>query len=280
MEEGEKVGQVSSDHLPRISVVTPSFNQGAFIEDTIHSVLGQDYPDLEYVVVDGGSTDNTVEILRSYDDRIRWISEPDRGQAHAINKGLRMVSGDIIAYLNSDDVYAPHALRKVGQLFARHPAANWLTGRCRTIDLEGREIRRPITLYKNLWLGLRSYRALKVLNYISQPATFWTRNVIDAVGEFDESLVYAMDYDYSLRVGRRFKLWALDDYLAAFRVHPTSKAGSSASAQFDVDLEIVRRYTSSRILVGMHAAHNALAVGAYRLLRRSSSNATGVNDPV
>ena len=261
----------SSDRLPRISVITPSFNQGPFIEHTIRSVLSQDYPDLEYVVVDGASNDNTVDILRSYGDRIRWISEPDRGQAHAINKGLAMVSGDVIAFLNSDDIYEPLALQRVGEFFAQHPAAHWLTGRCRTIDVDGREIRRPITFYKNLWLRLGSYRALKILNYVSQPATFWTRKVTDTVGEFDESLVYAMDYDYSLRVGRRFRLWVHDDYLAAFRVHPTSKAGSSASAQFDVDLEIVRRYTRSRLLIGLHAAHNALAVGAYRLLLRSSA---------
>ena len=256
--------------LPRISIVTPSFNQGAFIGDTIRSVLDQGYPDLEYIVIDGGSTDQTLEVLQKYGNSLRWISEPDRGQAHALNKGLRLTTGEIIGFLNSDDVYEPGALFKVGRFFAAHPRASWLTGRCRTVDLDGKEIRRPITLYKNLWLNSCSRRALLILNYISQPATFWRRDVLATVGEFDESLVYAMDYDYWLRLARHYRLWTVDDYLASFRVHPASKAGSSASAQFDSDLSILRRHADSRLLALLHAAHNAAAVAVYRVLLRDS----------
>ena len=253
---------------PRISIVTPSFNQGAFIEDTIRSVLEQAYPDLEYIVIDGGSTDQTLDVLKKHGNSLTWISEPDRGQAHALNKGVRLTTGEIIGYLNSDDVYEPGALLRVGQFFAAHPTASWLTGRCRTVDLDGNEIRRPITLYKNLWLKSRSRRALMILNYISQPATFWRRDVLAKVGGFDESLVYAMDYDYWLRVGRHYRLWTLDDYLASFRVHPASKAGSSASAQFKSDLNILRRHADSRLIALLHAAHNAVAVAVYRVLLR------------
>jgi glycosyltransferase involved in cell wall biosynthesis len=260
--------------LPRITIITPSYNQCHFIEQTIDSVLSQNYPDLEYIVIDGGSTDNTLEILKKYDGKLLWISERDRGQSHAINKGLRMATGEIIAFLNSDDLYAPGALLKVGKFFAAHPEARWFTGRCRTIDPKGNEIRKAITLYKNVWLRIKSYRALLVLNYISQPATFWSRKVIDMVGEFDESLRYAMDYDYSLRVGRSFKLWVLDDYLASFRVHPSSKAGSSANAQFDSEFKIAKRYTTSPLLVGLHAAHNALTVNIYRILMSSNQLVT------
>ncbi len=254
--------------LPRLTVVTPSYNQGRFIEQTIESILGQGYPGLEYIVMDGGSTDETVDILKRYGDRLTWRSEPDRGQSDALNKGLRLATGEVVAFLNSDDYYEPGALHAVGEFFAQHPESHWLTGKCRTVDENGREIRRAVTLYKNAWLRLGGYGALQVLNYVSQPATFWRRSMLERVGEFDESLNYAMDYDYWLRAGREFELEVLDRYLASFRVHSTSKAGASASAQFDVDLEIARNQSRSRGLVELHRLHNALATGIYRILLR------------
>ena len=257
--------------LPKITVITPSLNQGEFIGQTIESVLNQGYPNLEYIVMDGGSTDGTLDVLRSYGDWITWVSEKDRGQSHAINKGLQMATGDVIAYLNSDDLYESGALWKVGEFFASHPEAAWLTGRCRTIDQEGREMRKAITAYKNFWLRLKSYKVLLVLDYISQPASFWRKQVIEKVGNFNESLRYAMDYEYSLRVGRHFKLWVINEYLAAYRVHPTSKAGSSAHAQFVADLEIAKRYTTSVILISLHALHNSIIIAAYRRLQNPFS---------
>ena len=256
--------------LPKITVITPTLNQCDYIEQTIHSVLSQNYPNLEYIVMDGGSTDSTLEILKKYEGRLHRISEKDRGQSHAINKGLRMASGEVVAFLNSDDYYEPGALLKVGKFFKGHPEAGWLTGKCRTLNSEGKEIRKLITLYKNFWLKTKSYQVLLVLNYISQPATFWRKNVIDAVGEFDETLRYAMDYDYSLRVGSQFKLWILDDTLASFRIHPSSKAGSSAHAQFDSDFQIAKRYITSPLLVRLHAVHNAITVNVYRKLMSSN----------
>jgi glycosyltransferase involved in cell wall biosynthesis len=153
---------------PKISIITPSFNQGAFIEETIQSVLSQEYPNLEYMIVDGGSTDDTLDILHKYQDQLTWISEPDRGQVDAINKGLKLASGEVLAYLNSDDLYLPGALRKVGAYFAEHPQAEWLTGYCRNVDGEGQPIRGLIRAYKNFWLSRPSYRVLLVLNYIAQ----------------------------------------------------------------------------------------------------------------
>lgn len=258
--------------LPRISVITPSLNQGHFIGQTIESVLQQEYPNLEYIVIDGGSTDDTLEVLKEYSGRISWVSEQDRGQSNALNKGLRMASGEIVAYLNSDDIYHPGALTAVGKFFKSHPEADWLTGRCRIIDLNGAEIRRAITLYKNFWVLTNSYRVLQILDFISQPATFWRKNVIDEIGEFDEELVYAMDYDYSLRVGKKFKLWVLHKYLASYRIHPSSKAGGSAHAQFEVDLQIAKRYCSSNLILHLHTLHNNLIIGVYKLLRQMDSH--------
>jgi glycosyltransferase involved in cell wall biosynthesis len=267
-------GLIYPTDYPSITVVTPSLNQGDFIDQTIRSVLGQDYPWLEYIVVDGVSTDNTLEILKKYSDRMIWISEKDRGQSNAINKGLRMAGGEVVAYLNSDDVYQPGALLKVGEFFASQPEAAWLTGKCRIIDQEGVEIRKGVTLYKNFWLRVNSYQALCVLDFISQPATFWRREVIDEIGEFNEHLEYAMDYDYSLRVGKKFKLWVLDEYLASFRVHPSSKAGSSARAQFEVDYQIAKKYSASKFLQSLHKIHNSIIVGTYRRLLWNSHQET------
>jgi len=265
---------MNSPTLPRITVITPSLNQGSFIGQTIDSVLDQSYPDLEYIIIDGGSTDNTLAVLKKYSGRISWVSEEDAGQSNAINKGLRMASGEIITYLNSDDIYHPGALTAVGEFFASHPEVAWLTGRCRIIDICGAEIRRAITLYKNFWLLTNSHRVLQILDFISQPATFWRREVIDEIGEFDEGLEYAMDYDYSLRVGEKFKLRVLHKYLASYRIHPSSKAGGSAHAQFEVDFEIAQRYSSSKLIQNLHNLHNFLIISTYRILLHKYSQRT------
>lgn len=257
---------------PKISIITPSFNQGTFIEATIQSVLSQDYPNLEYIVLDGGSTDGTQEILRKYQNQLTWISEPDQGQADAINKGLSKASGEVLAYLNSDDLYLPGALRKVGAYFAEHPQADWLTGFCLNIDAGGRPIRGLIRAYKNAWLRTRSYRALLVLNYIAQPATFWRRRLADQVGPLDERLHYTMDYQYWLRLGRAARLHVLKEDLAAFRLHPASKSGGTAERQFQEQLGVAADFAGP-CLLRLHRVHNALAVFIYQHIMRVGQTA-------
>jgi len=251
--------------LPTITMITPSYNQGQFIDQTIQSVLSQEYPDLQYLVIDGGSDDKTLDILRQYNGQLQWISESDRGQSHAINKGLDMATGHIIGYLNSDDIMEPGALRRVGEFFAIHPEAAWVTGKCRTVDQNGKEIRKFITRYKNFWLRFRSYKVLTILNYISQPATFWRREVTDVVGPLNEDWNYVMDYDYWLRIGRDFKLWVLAAYLAQFRYYPSSKSGSTANRQFDEELRAAERLGVSSTFMLLHSLHNRLVISAYRL---------------
>jgi glycosyltransferase involved in cell wall biosynthesis len=255
--------------LPRISIVTPSLNQANYIETTIHSVLDQGYPKLEYLIVDGGSTDGTIEILKKYDKHLTWSSEKDRGQSDAINKGFRRTSGDILAYINSDDCYEPDAFQKVGEYFAKKPDAHWVTGKCRIIDEKGNERRRLITQYKNLWLFLKSYKVLLVLDYISQPATFWRRTVIEKIGLFDENEHLSMDYDYSLRAGQHFSLHVIDSYLAAFRIHPSSKS-RLIREHFNSDLAIAKRYTNSHTLQRLHQLHNLLIITTYEHMLSTS----------
>jgi glycosyltransferase involved in cell wall biosynthesis len=240
---------------PRISVITPSLNQGRFIERTIRSVLSQGYPDLEYIVVDGGSTDGTHEILRRYEGRLRWLSGGDNGQSDAINKGIRLSTGEIIAYLNSDDTYEPGALETVAAYFASHPSALWATGRCRMIDEEDREIRGLITSYKDMLLSRYSYRLLLITNFISQPATFLRRRAIAEFGLFDPAHHLVMDYDYWLRIGRVHRPGIIEERLACFRVHGASKTSSSFRRTFRQELEVSRMRSGSRLINVLHYAN-------------------------
>ncbi len=250
--------------IPRISIITPSFNQAPFIERTIRSVLGQGYPDLEYIIVDGGSRDGTIDILRKYEGRLVWISEKDNGQADAINKGIRMSTGDIVAYLNSDDVYEQDALRLVSGYFAAHADALWLTGRCRIIDEHDREIRRAITAYKNFLLRHYSYGLLLVTNPISQPATFWRRGIVDKFGLFDVHEHLVMDYEYWLRIGRNNAPGILDNYLASFRVHESGKTTATNFSNFRQELSVAKKYSQSRTVRFLHYANYAAIMTAYR----------------
>ena len=255
-------------NLPSLTIVTPSLNQGNFIEAAIQSVLSQNYPNLEYIVADGGSTDNTLSVLENYSGQINWYSKKDKGQTEAINNGLRAASGEILAYLNTDDILLPGSLIEAGKLFARRKDAGWLTGRCRIIDGSGKDIRRPIALYKNLLLYSRSYSLLLMTNYISQPATFWRRSLLERCGPFDETLHFVMDYEYWLRLWKITPPLILHKNLAAFRIQSASKTTSTAHLDRYIDEErkIIARHTSSRFWSFLHDAHRVLMTRAYAFI--------------
>lgn len=252
-------------NLPKISLITPTLNQGKFIRDTIQSVLSQNYPNLEYIVIDGGSTDNTVDILKSYGNKLIWISEKDKGQSDAINKGLKIATGEIISYLNSDDYLQPGVLTKIGTFFANNTEAFWVTGKCYTVDGMGKEVRKLITLYKNIFLKYFRFRNIfYIVQFISQPSTFWRRNLLEQIGLFDTKLSYDMDYDYWLRIWQKNKLYFLDEYLSSYRLHRASKAVISPETQFQVEFDIIHRYTNSKIILLLHKLHCTLALLYYR----------------
>jgi len=252
---------------PKISIVTASFNQACFIEETIKSILTQDYPNFEYIVMDGGSTDGTLEILKKYDKKIFWRSEKDKGQGDAVNKGLKMATGEILAYLNSDDTYEPGALRVVANFFLNNPQKMWVFGKCRIIDADGEEIRKIITLYKNFWLKRYNYKTLLVLNYISQPAVFWRREAYEEIGEFNIEEFWELDYDYWLRLGKRYKPGFIDKYLANFRVHKKAKT-SIGVKHFLEEVEVAKRYTKNPILIGLHYLNFLTIVLGYSALSK------------
>ena len=262
------MSQQSHFTYPKITIITPSLNQGNFIDATIRSVLLQEYPNLEYIIMDGGSSDNTLDILHSYSNRVKWFSEKDNGQTYAINKGLRMASGEIMAYLNADDLLLPGSLEQVARMFMENPDAMWVTGKCRIIDEHDREVRRLITAYKNLYLRLHNGSLLLITDYISQPATFWRSKVYESLGPLDERFHYAMDYEYWLRLNAEFPLMTIPDYLAAFRVHSQSKNTNAGHKNVYVDEEkiIIGKYAKSKIFMVLHDAHRWLMTTAYSIL--------------
>ena len=255
----------------KITIVTPSFNGRRFLEETSRSILSQqgDF-DLEWIVIDGGSTDGTPDFLRTFDHdpRVRWLSEGDRGQSHAINKGLAMAGGDVVAWLNTDDLYAPGALAAVAEAFAGNPSAQWLVGLYQIIDDAGRTIRPSVARYKERSLRRYSYRRLLRENFISQPAVFWRRTFGEKVGPLDESLHYTMDYDLWLRMGREADPLFVDRVLAQFRLHPTSKTGRVNREQFDEQYRVACRYFGGdNVSRFVHRLNVEKIVWAYRAMR-------------
>ena len=226
-----------TDGLRRISIVTPSFNQGSFIERAITSVLDQDYPDLEYIVVDGGSRDGSVETIKKYGSRLSyWVSEPDRGQSDAINKGLDRSTGEILGWLNSDDAYQRGALLRVGVFFRDHPEADVVYGDAYIVDEEDQVIE-PL---KSVRFSRRAavYGGLN----LTQPSMFWRRDLFLRVGPLDISLYYGMDDDLWLRfLQHDAKFVYLPSPLSRSRQHPESKTVKDPEAARDEDREVVYR---------------------------------------
>ncbi len=252
---------------PRVTIITPSYNQGQFIRRTIDSVLEQGYPDIEYMVLDGGSTDGTVDILRSYGKALEWISEPDDGQADAINKGMARASGDVVAFLNSDDYYLPGAVQSAVDALL-HTGRLWVSAPCVIIDENEQVIHRQVTLYKNFLHRFSSPLLLSLVNYINQPSTFWMRDAMQQVGCFDASLDFVFDYDYWLRLMKICPPAILRKPLSAFRVHSQSKGGAKYRQQFDEELQVLARHTRNPLIRGLHTLHNRLIVTQYMFIKR------------
>lgn len=251
----------------RFSIVTPSYNHARFIGRTIDSILSQEGDfDLDYRVIDGASTDDTVEILRGYGDRLTWVSERDGGQVDAVNKGLRAATGDIVGWVNSDDVLLPGALAKVAAAFTAHPEAEWVHGRCKIIDADDREVRRWISLYKHLRSQRHTFENFLTEDYVSQMTTFWRREMLDEVGYLDGSLRFAFDHDLFLRFAQRGAPIYIPEPIACFRWYETSKSGAGYEVQMAETTALSAKYGASPwVLARAHVKKHAI-VNIYRLM--------------
>jgi glycosyltransferase involved in cell wall biosynthesis len=224
-----------------IGIVTPSFNQGQFLEETIDSVLAQNYPLLDYAIIDGGSTDNSLEIIKKYEKYLAfWVSEQDEGQSSAINKGLRRLRGNVWAYLNSDDTYAPETFAKVAEVFRQQQDVKWVTGRGIYVDLTGRPCKEMNPVRKwDVESVLERLIAAPII-VAAQVSNFMATSIIDQFGYFDESLHYAMDVDFGLRpllAGIRPVL--IDEALGRARLHPASKTITKGQDAFAEETALV-----------------------------------------
>jgi glycosyltransferase involved in cell wall biosynthesis len=229
------VGKMS---FPRISVITPSYNQGQFIEETIRSVLDQGYPNLELSIFDGGSTDQTTEILQKYSARLSfWRSSKDAGQAAAINEGFHRATGDILCWLNSDDLHFGNTLSTVADLL--DPCLNQpvvVYGGCEMFDdrTGKKEVRPAIPFNQSL---------LETTDFIDQPSVFWTRKAWETVGSLDESLHFGFDWEWFLRAGKTCRFIKSDALLSRYRFHPGHKSGTGGKTRWLELLTIVRRHS-------------------------------------
>lgn len=248
----------------------PSYNGVDYIERAIKSVIDQDYSNFDLFIKDGGSKDGTLEVIKyyakKYPKKIKWVSGKDKGQSDAVNQGILKVSGDIIAWLNCDDVYKPGAFKAVADFFQKNTETKWAFGKCDIIDAEDKEIRSLITSYKNFWMERYNYNVLLIINFISQMGVFW-RKEIKKTGLLDPKQFYVMDYDNWLKLGRKYKPGFINQTLASFRIIPSSKSSTGFIKQFRDELEVSKKYTNNFLIIFLHSLHIKLITIVYLLLR-------------
>lgn len=247
---------------PLVTIVTPTLNQGSFIRETIESVLAQGYSRIEYIVVDGGSSDGTRDVLRSYGDRLHWVSEPDSGQAAAINKGFALGRGEILAWLNSDDTLLPDAVEHAVSAFESAPGTGMVYGRGLILDEAGRVL--------HPFAGIEPFFAWRLLNclcFVLQPACFFRRSQFLAAGGLDEQLHYGLDWELWIRLAARTDVRFLDRELACSREYADTKTTRGGWRRIRELSEIARRHTGDPRTPGVRLY--AIDTWGNRLLTRS-----------
>jgi len=230
------------ENPPKISVITPSYNQGRFIEQTIQSVINQGYPNIEYIIIDGGSNDETVEIIKKYEGHIKyWHSKKDKGQGDAINYGFSLATGDILCWLNSDDVYIPGALLTIARQFENIHSPTILFGNCIQFDDKKHKASISDVVSKHAAMDL------ELCDYIVQPSSFWNRSAWDLAGNINIEYHYAFDWEWFIRAKNKgVILYPINDPLSLYRVHEAHKSGSGDEKRH---LELCRIYENKGVAV-------------------------------
>ena len=221
----------------KVSIVVPSFNQGHFIEATLLSIINQSSIEKEIIVIDGGSTDDTVNVIKKYEEHLSfWVSEKDRGQSHALNKGFARITGDVVCWLNSDDLFTDNALEKVVSFFEKNPDKKFVQGQVINFSPKG-EVTIPAEKLNDIEMIKRVA--------LHQPGVFWKREIMETTGLIDESLYYCMDYDLWMRFYFNFEMGQIDEPLARFRIHGGSKTNDNPIKMYLEHRKIVCRFFNS-----------------------------------
>jgi glycosyltransferase involved in cell wall biosynthesis len=220
-----------------ISIITPSYNQAAYLEQTIQSVINQNYPAIEYIIIDGGSTDDSVEVIQKYSSHFAyWVSEKDRGQSDAINKGLKLATGDIVCWLNSDDLFEPNTLNTIAQFFNKNTDAKFIYGDGLIFHENGKKRDfhcRPGKVNKEM---------LSRCDPLQQPSTFWRRKIHNEIGFIDESLGFTMDWDFFMRIALKYEMHYLPITFSRYRIHDAHKTGVGGERRSKEILNFIEKY--------------------------------------
>jgi glycosyltransferase involved in cell wall biosynthesis len=243
-----KVVPSAGKKLPKISIVTPSFNQGTYLEECIRSILDQEYANLEYFIIDGGSSDESVEIIQKYADRLTsWVSERDRGQSDAINRGLKQATGELVTWLNADDFYLPGALQTVAQAYQQNPHAPFYFGDGLRVDEQGEKKQ---NFFPNGIVLFDRTALIHGLNYILQPATFIRRAALEKAGYLDLNLHYGMDTDLWIRLSAQGEPVPIRSVLAASREHESSKTATGSFKRLEELRQLAEKHSGMPVTPG------------------------------
>ncbi len=246
--------------LPKISIVIPAYNKAEYIRETLNSIVSQNYSNLEVIIQDNVSTDGTVEIIKQFASKypkvIFWESKKDKGQLDAINKGLSKATGEVLTYINADDVYKKGALLKVGKYFAEHPEILWVAGKGEMIDKKGRVVFSPITSYKNFLLFLNKYVFLLMTNYLTQSSVFLSKAAYQKFGPFTGARTGVMEYDLWLKLGKKQMPKIINKTLSSFRIYKGSLSSKEFKKILSLDEQIAEKYTQNPLILLLHYLHN------------------------
>ena len=248
---------------PLVSIITPSYNQVKYLEDTIQSVIRQDYPNLEYIIVDGGSTDGSQDVIKRYQDKLAWwVSEPDQGQADAINKGFRKATGEIIAWLNSDDLYLPGAITSAVELFQDNPTSGVIYGDAVSADADGR-------LLNELRFESWGTRDFLQFNIICQPSVFMKRSIVEKIGFLDSSFHFFLDHQLWIRLSRETEFLHNPEIWAVSRYHQDAKnvtMASESGAEVIRIMDWAEKEPDLAAIIGEN--YHQVWAGAYQMIAR------------
>lgn len=250
----------------KISIITPVLNGERYIRTTIESVLNQEYPHFEHIIIDGLSSDNTVNILKTYDHLV-WISEKDNGAVDAANKGLAMATGDIISFLPADDYYEPNVFKDIINTFNKYQGCKWVSGYCRIVGADGNEIRKYVTWYKNALLRHHSFELLLTECYISGMAVFFTKELLSEFGNLDLQL--PSEYDLWLRFASKYEMRLIKKVIANFRMHEGATTSSFFITMERIALQAARKHGKRYpFLMFLRFLNTYKTIWAYSLLNR------------